>query len=600
MKETWGKMKGKGKRILKACMGPIELYRKRGEAWRHLKPYKKEIIATITASILVMLIDAFAPYVIGRLIDKGSSLSNELLLAIVVVLYLGYTLKDYLDKYVTENKDKVSLYSEIDLRWKAHYHFSKLPFEYHQKNDIGGVEERINRAANYLCYLVGDVLFLVLPQIILSLVVFFLLLSINYLFSLIVAVTIAIYTILTLLIAEARIESEKEIKCGFNNLASSVHDAAVNLSSVKSLRIEDPLGQKHYKQGIGIKQSIERLFKKVASKDFLQRNILTAGIVVSYFLMLLFLKEGKISFGEVIMVASYIAMLKGPFSSLSRQYSIIKKVIVNLESVNKILDEPEEPYEVGEDVKNPNGAIKIENLSYTPDDGNETLNDVNIEIPDGPGLYAIVGESGSGKTTLWKILLRYLRYCAGKVSFGGILVEDLKISSLRKNILSIERTLLFNRSIRYNVKVGNQDASDDMVKEALRAVRLDYLIDCLDRVVGLEKTSNGEKQRIVFARAFVNQTASVFFFDEPTQALDPVNAANIMKLLKELSLTKKVIVITHDLSNMIGADRTYVMEKGRKVEEGTHEELMNKKGKYAEHFFQQSEIIKLLRDHAHI
>lgn len=194
----------------------------------------------------------------------------------------------------------------------------------------------------------------------------------------------------------------------------------------------------------------------------------------------------------------------------------------------------------------------------------------------------------------------YSRY-SGKIIFNGKDIKEIKISSIKKYILSIERTVLFDKSIRYNVGVGNPDATDDDIKTALRAVRLGYLTDYdggLDRIVrSIDQISHGEIMRILIARMLLNKDAAVLIFDEPTQALDSINAAKIMEILENLSLTRKVIVITHNLKLIVRAKKIFVMEKGKKVEEGTYKELMELNKKFAEHFNQQNEILKILEDH---
>ncbi len=558
--------------------------------WKHIKAYRKRIYKTVVYSVVLAGLGAFAPFMLGRLYDSSDSFTKESLLAGIIALYLICSVRDCLDQCISQSKEEISFACENDFRCKIHDHLNRLPFEFHQKNNIGGIEEKIDRAANYMFYLINDVLFLILPEILLSAAIFIILLKVNYLFSLIIFLTIAADAALTISISRSKVDSEKDRREKSNRFASYVHDIRINLSSVKSLQIEDSASLECMQLGNSVKRSVNNFLRKLFKKELLQKNILTLGTVAAYGLIFFLSKEGKISIGDIIIVLSYTAMLVGPFSSLSRQYSIIRRAMVSIDAANNILNELEEPYEEGKDIEIKKGdEIEFNNVCFTPDGAGETLSNVSMKIPDGPGFYAIVGESGSGKTTWWKIFLRHYSRYSGEIIFNRKDVRKIKISSLKRYILSVERTVLFERSIGYNVGIGNTDATDDDIKASLGAVRLDYLIagnGGLDRRAG--QLSHGEIMRLLTARALLNKDALVFIFDEPTQALDSINSAKIMEILENLSLTRKIIVITHNLKFVIRANKIFVMEKGKKVEEGTHKELMKLNKKYAEHFVQQN------------
>lgn len=571
--------------------------------WRHIRIDRKKIYKTIVCSTVVAGLGALGPFMLGRLYDQSSFFTKEFLFASIFALCLVYLVKDYFEECVVQDKEEISFACEMRFRCLINNHLNRLPPEFYQENNIGGIEEKINRAANYMFYLINDVLFLVLPETLLSIAIFFALLKVNYLFSLIMFLMLAIHMVLTISISRDKIDSEKDRSNKTNKFASFAHNTRINLSAIKSLQMEDRINHEYGQLGNDVNLSVSLFLRKIFNKELLQKNILTLGTVASYGLFFFLSKEGKISTGDIIIVLSYTAMLIGPFSSLSRQYGMIRKSMVSINAANEILDELEEQYETGENIEAVKGdAINFSDVSYAPNKGSgETLKNVSMEIPSGPGLYAIVGESGSGKTTWWRIFLRFYSRYSGKIIFNGKDIREIKIFSLKKYVLSIERTVLFDKSIRFNAGAGNPDATEDDVKTALRAVRLGYLIDCdggLDRIIGsIEQISHGEIMRILIARMLLNKDAMVLIFDEPTQALDSINAAKIMEILGRLSLTRKVIVITHDLKYIIGAKKIFVMEKGCMAEEGTFKELMDKNGKFAEHFNRQNKISKLLKDH---
>ncbi len=349
---------------------------------------------------------------------------------------------------------------------------------------------------------------------------------------------------------------------------------------------------------------IKRLFKK-------SLEIKKAGVAFSYksdaalrFSFLLFLggfevfraasiftvAYGNLSIGLMLAIFGYLWVMMGPVQEiLNIQYSYhnAKRAIDRINKIFNMDKEPEYPH-----LKNPfkeskTNAIAVKDVSFAYDNGIEILKDINIKIEKGKKV-AIVGASGSGKTTLAQIMVGFYPIKKGDLLIDDISVKEIGLNVLREHIyLVLQNPLLFNDTIKFNLTLG-KDIDDKLVYEALKLAQLENAIenldDKLDTKVGKNgvKLSGGQRQRISIARMIL-QKPNVVILDESTSALDIHTEENLFEALKDVLKEKTTIIIAHRLSTIRQADYIYMLEDGQIVEEGTHEELIEKEGSFAKH-----------------
>lgn len=277
-----------------------------------------------------------------------------------------------------------------------------------------------------------------------------------------------------------------------------------------------------------------------------------------------------------------------PMRKISRQHNEVTKAFAAARDVWDILDENDVLPEKADPVKlKPlKDKIVVENLSFNYRNGKrKILQDINLEIPKG-SMVALVGQSGGGKSSLTRLIQRLYDPTAGAIRWDGVDLRDTEILSLRRQMaLVTQETILFNDTIRQNIAYGKPDATEAEIAEAARIAYADEFIEQLpekyETLVGERGVmlSGGQRQRIAIARA-VLVNAPVLILDEATSALDTESEGLVQKALANLMQNRTSIVIAHRLSTIRKADNIAVMEKGKIIEMGTHDELLNKGGTY--------------------
>lgn len=304
-------------------------------------------------------------------------------------------------------------------------------------------------------------------------------------------------------------------------------------------------------------------------------------------------KAGHIGLAGVILIILLSADFFIPMRQLGSFFHIAMNGMASSDKIFKLLDLPEDNNENGKECPK-DGDIVCKNLAFSYNDDREILHGIDMAFKSG-SFTAVVGESGCGKSTTAGIIMGHMKNYMGNVTIGGNSLSQISEASLMKHITYVwHNSYLFKGTVRQNLLMGSPDTKDDKLWEVLKEVNLaDFLKgeDGLDTKL-LEKASNfsgGQCQRLALARALLHDSP-VYIFDEATSNIDVESENEIMERIYELAKTKTVILISHRLANVTGADNIYVLESGNVAECGTHEELLDRHGVYEKLWNAQQEL----------
>lgn len=304
--------------------------------------------------------------------------------------------------------------------------------------------------------------------------------------------------------------------------------------------------------------------------------------------------KGDITLGTLVVFISYIGMLLWPIRQLGRILSDMGKSFVSISRINEILNAPLEDRDTG--IKpNIKGEIEFSNLSFSYKDDKKVIKNVSFKINQGETV-AIIGPTGSGKSTLAYLLLGLYDYTLGSIKIDGIELKEINKSHLRQNIgLVPQDCFLFSKTIKENIAITDNNLDDEEIYEASKVA------DIHETILGFEKQyetqlgekgvnlSGGQKQRLAIARCIV-KNYKILIFDDSLSAVDTETEQNIRLALKERSKDTTTLIITHRLTTAHEADKIIVLDKGKIVEMGRHDELINKGGFYKRLWDIQSEL----------
>lgn len=304
-------------------------------------------------------------------------------------------------------------------------------------------------------------------------------------------------------------------------------------------------------------------------------------------------KAGHIGLAGAILIILLSADFFIPMRQLGSFFHIAMNGMASSDKIFKLLDLPEDNNENGKECPK-DGDIVCKNLAFSYDDDREILHGIDMAFKSG-SFTAVVGESGCGKSTTAGIIMGHMKNYTGNVTIDGNSLSQISEASLMKHITYVgHNSYLFKGTVRQNLLMGSPDAKDDKLWEVLKEVNLaDFLKgeDGLDTKL-LEKASNfsgGQCQRLALARALLHDSP-VYIFDEATSNIDVESENEIMERIYELAKSKTVILISHRLANVTGADNIYVLESGNVAECGTHEELLDRHGVYEKLWNAQQEL----------
>ncbi|HYW22228.1 MAG TPA: peptidase domain-containing ABC transporter [Nodularia sp. (in: cyanobacteria)] len=563
----------------------------------YLSKYRRVLIEVFIASFFVQLAQLANPLVIQLIIDKvivQNSISTlnvlgVLLLVVGIFEALLTTLRTYL--FVdTTNRIDMGLGSEII------DHLLRLPLRYFERRPVGELATRVNELENIRQFLTGTALTVVLDAVF-SIIYIIVMLFYSWQLTLVGLGTIPIFIILTL-IASPTISKQLRTKAERNSQTQSyLVEVMTGIQTVKAQNIELQSRfswQKRYARYVAAGfQTVITSTLANSTSSFL--NKLSALLVLwlgSYLVL-----QGELTLGELIAFRIISGYVTGPILRLAQLWQSFQETALSLERLSDIVDTPQEGEEDRDNIPLPaiSGGVKFENVSFRfATSGPLQLSNVNLEIPSGK-FIGIVGQSGSGKSTLMKLLLRLYEVESGRILIDNYDISKVELYSLRRQVGVVpQETLLFDGTVQENIALTNPDSTTDEIIAAARiAVAHDFIMSLPngyntrvgERGAGL---SGGQRQRIAIARSIL-QRPQLLVLDEATSALDYPTERQVCLNLAQAFQGNTVFFITHRLTTVSHADMIVVMDNGRVIEQGSHQELMAAKGHYF-YLYQQQEV----------
>ena len=566
-----------------------------GEVW-----VKRRVLIAMAALLLSKLIAVYTPIIYRDAVNalSGEGVSDLLLGA--VGLTVAYGMARIFTSGFQQLRDGVfAAVAQRALRKLAletFTHIHRLSMRYHITRKTGGLSRIIERGVKGVDFLLRFLLFSVGPLILELLLVagiFFFLFDVWYLA--VVVGTIALYVWFTFTVTEWRVKLRREMNDRDTDANQKAIDSLRNFETVKYFGAERREGQRYDAAMEGYEAAAIKTASSLAFLNFGQALLITMGLIAVMVMAALGVQNGDLTVGDFVMVNAYMIQITLPLNFLGTVYREIRQSLVDMGEMFDLLGQPAEIEDKpgAAQIKVSNGIVVLENVHFGYDVARPILKGVSLKVGAGETV-AIVGPSGSGKSTIGRLLFRFYDVSEGRLSIDGQDVRDVTQESLHGVIGVVPQdTVLFNDTIRYNIAYGRDGASEDEIVAAAKAAQIHDFIAALpngyDTTVGERglKLSGGEKQRVGIARTLLKDPP-VLLLDEATSALDTETEREIQSALRKAAEGRTVITIAHRLSTISDADLIVVLEDGEVAEQGTHDALLKRKGRYASLWARQS------------
>ena len=587
-----------------------------GDEWtilRDMLPYlwpagqpglKARVVFALVALVLSKVVTVATPYAFKYATDALTGKADVATTAVTVIVFLvlAYGVGRIMMVVLAQIRDavfaKVSQRAVKELAVRTFRHLHALSLKFHLERRTGGLSRIVSRGTMGIDTVLRFSLFNTFPTLLeIALVAGILAWSYGWLYAVVILVTVVAYIWFTYAATEWRINIRRDMNAADTEANTKAVDSLLNFETVKYFGNEEHEVRRYAHSMENYEQAAIKTWVSLAVLNSGQAIAYSIGLTVIMVMSALSVKAGHSSVGDFVMINALMIQLYMPLNFIGSSYREIKQGLIDVEQMFTLL-------KVNAEIKDKPGArplqvgpaeVVFENVSFAYDPERPILKNLSLRVPPGKTV-AIVGPSGAGKSTISRLLYRFYDVNGGRILVDGQDISDVTQTSLRAAIGMVPQdTVLFNDTIRYNIRYGRPDATDEDVVEAARMAQIDDFVKSLpkgyDALVGERglKLSGGEKQRVSIARTIL-KGPPILILDEATSALDSFTEHQIQEALRKVSENRTTLVIAHRLSTVVDADEIIVLERGQVAERGTHDELLAENGVYAAMWNRQRQV----------
>ena len=520
--------------------------------------------------------NSFNNYILGG--DKIDVLIN--ICVLIVIAFLLKNIFGYMQSYFMAY---VEFGAMRDLRYKAYIHLNKLPLSYFKKERVGNLISKLTNDVNIVQASISATFSNLIKEPLTILVFFGIAFSISWQLTILAIIIVPVSTLIIVWIGKKLRKQTTILQSKLADITSVLQESISGVKVVKAFAMERFENRKFMTETNNyFKMALKIVRTRNSSSPITEIISVIIGAIIIYYGGLLVLKEGTLSASQFMGFLFAIFQMMPPIKELGGVNNRIQEASAAADRIFVIMDT--EPL-----IKSKDGSIKLsefnnkiefENVSFVFDDSNETiLDDINFTVNRGE-ILALVGPSGGGKSTLVDLIPRFYDPTEGKILIDGIDIRDFKLNSLRGKMgIVTQDTFLFNGTIKQNIAYGLDDYPFEKIVEAAKTANAhNFILEIpygYDSIVGERgvKLSGGQKQRLTIARALL-KNPEIMIFDEATSALDNESEILVQEAVERLMANRTTFVIAHRLSTIRNASKIIVIDNGRIVQKGTHNELI--------------------------